>query len=148
MVDLIIHHKHQEDQYHIIPHWWRAWCCREVDTTGWRGDLVLGEATRWCTAAGVLWSTNPTASRPLLKSSSFGSHCRQWTVARNPLPTSGSGKDAPPPLNLLVLPFGSSWWQRCVGLCIDNILPYIIPLLGFWFSVKVYISFGSLYHGH
>ena len=84
-------------------------CCREVDTAGWRGDLILGEATRWCMAAGVMWSVIPTASRHLLKWGSFGSHYQQWTVSGNPLPTSGSGKDAPPPLNPLVLPFGSSW---------------------------------------
>ena len=106
MVDLIIHHKHQEDKCHIIPHPWRAWCCREGDNVGWHGDLVLGEATRWCTVVGVLWSISPTASWSLLKWGSFGSHYRQWTIAGNPLPTYGSGRDTSP-LDLLVPPSGS-----------------------------------------
>ena len=67
---------------------------------------------RWCTVVDVLWSVSPTTSRPLPKWGSFGSHYRQWTIVRNPLPTSGSGRDAPPPLDLSVPPSGSSWWQQ------------------------------------
>ena len=35
-----------------------------------------------------------------------------------------------------------------IGLCINNILPSVIPLLRFWFSVRVCIWFRSLYLSH
>ena len=39
----------------------------EGDIANSREDLVLGEATRWCTVVDVLWLVSPTASRPLPK---------------------------------------------------------------------------------
>jgi len=40
----------------------------------WHENLILSEATQWCTVVGLLWSVSPIASWPLVKWGYFGSH--------------------------------------------------------------------------
>lgn len=70
----------------------------------WRNPMVYDCG---CVVIGI-----PTSSWPLLKWCCFGSLFQKSTVAGNPLPTSGSGRNnPPPPLDLRVPPYGSSWWK-------------------------------------
>ena len=63
-IGLKIHQKHQEEPCHIIPHSWRAWCCREGDIVDWRGGLILGATTWWCMVVGMKWLGLPTTTHP------------------------------------------------------------------------------------
>lgn len=94
---------------------------------------------RWCTVVDVFRSVSPATSWPLPKWGSFGSHCRQWTVAGNPLPTSGTGRGTPPPLDLQVPPSrssGSSFWifvmaMVALGSALIICFAFSFPLSGF-----------------
>ena len=84
----------------------------------------------------------------MLKWGSFGFWCRQWTTTEKKSPTSGSGRGAPPPLDLSILRFGSRGGNDGNWIRINNFLPFFILLLGFWFKVRACIWFKSPHLGN